>query len=87
MDFDPVCVDDRRIVVYRAGDRGGEASRRARQLGVCSDRVRILVRMGGVHTACVCSSQTVPVDWAEVCISYSDPRCRVVRHGSPGLCN
>ena len=68
MDFDPVCVDDRRIVVHRAGDRGGEASRRARQLGVRSDRVRLLVRMGGVHTACICSGQTVPIDGAEVCI-------------------
>jgi len=32
MDFDPVCVDDCRTVVHGAGDRGGEGSRRARQL-------------------------------------------------------
>ena len=53
MDFDPVCVDDCRTVVHRAGDRGGEGSRRARQLGDRGcDRTRLLERMGGVHTAC-----------------------------------
>src|ERR1700739_4064299 len=73
MDFDPVCVDDCRTVVHRAGDRGGERSRRARQLGDRGcDRTRLLERMGGVHTACGCSGQTVPVDGPEVCISYSD---------------
>jgi len=33
MDLDPVCVDDCRTVVHRAGDRGGEGTRRAHQLG------------------------------------------------------
>ena len=51
MDFDPVCVDDCRTVVHGAGDRGGEGSRRARQLGDRGcDRTRLLERMGGVHT-------------------------------------
>jgi len=36
-------------------------------------RTCLLVRMGGVHTACDWSGQTVPVDGAEVCTSYSDP--------------
>src|SRR5215469_838986 len=86
MDFDPVCVDDCRTVVHRAGDRGGEGSRRARQLGARGwDRTRLLERMGGVHTACDWSSQTVPVDGAEVCTSYSDPRNHVVPYGSPGI--
>src|SRR5580658_2120185 len=79
MDFDPVCVDDGRTVVHPAGDRAGESSRRARQLGVRCDRIRLLVRMGGVHTACDWSSQAVPVDGAEVCNSYSDPH----NHGAP----
>src|SRR5215469_7470096 len=88
MDFDSVRVDDGRTVVHRAGDRGGEGSRRARQLGdrVC-DRTRLLERMGGIHTACDWSSQTVPVDGAEVCISYSDPHNRVDHDGSPGICH
>src|SRR5215471_3017202 len=83
MDFDPVCVDDCRTVVHGAGDRGGEGSRRARQLGARGcDRTRLLERMGGVHTACDCSGETVPVDGAEVCISYSHPHNRVVPDGS-----
>jgi two-component system, LytTR family, sensor kinase len=87
MDFDPVCVDDGRTVVHRAGDRAGESSRRARQLGVRCDRIRLLVRMGGVHTACDWSSQAVPVDGAEVCNSYSDPHNHVAPDGSPGICH
>src|SRR5215475_9358817 len=87
MDLDPVCVDDCRTAVHRAGDRAGEGSRRARQLDVRCDRVGLLVRMGGVHTACDWSGQTVPVDGAEVCISYSDPHSRVVPDGSPGICH
>ena len=31
------------------------------------DRTRLLVRMGGVHTACDWRGQAVPVDGAEVC--------------------
>src|SRR5580704_2413144 len=38
--------------------------------------------MGGVHTACNWSSQTVPVDGAEVRTSYSDPRNCVAHYGS-----
>src|SRR5215475_12285285 len=88
MDFDPVCVDDCRTVVHGAADRGGEGSRRARQLGARGcDRTGLLERMGGVHTACDWSSQTVPVDGAEVCTSYSDPRNRVVPDGSTGICH
>src|SRR5215831_15311154 len=86
MDFDPVCVDDCRTVVHGAADRGGEGSRRARQLGARGcDRTRLLERMGGVHTACDCSGETVPVDGAKVCISYRDPHNRVVPDGSPGI--
>jgi len=44
----------------------------------------LLVRMGGVHTACDWSGQTVPVDRAEVSISYSDPHNHVAHNGSPG---
>ena len=88
MDFDPVCVDDCRTVVHSAGDRGNEGSRRSRQLGFRGyGRTRLLERMGGIHTACDWSSQTVPVDGAEVCISYSDPHNRVVPDGSPGICH
>src|SRR5690349_19186364 len=88
MDFDPVCVDDCRTVVHGAGDRGGEGSRRARQLGARGcDRTRLLERMGGVHTACDCSGETVPVDGAEVCIAYNDPHNRVVPDGSHGICH
>src|SRR5215469_12213749 len=88
MDFDPVCVDDYRTVVHGAADRGGEGSRRARELGVRRyDRTRLLERMGGVHTAGHCSGETVPVDGAEVCISYSDPHNGVVPDGSPGICH
>src|SRR5215467_14434079 len=82
MDLDPVCVDDCRTAVHRAGDRAGEGSRRARQLDVRCDRVGLLVRMGGVHTACDCSGQTVPVDGAEVRTSYSGPHNRVTPDGS-----
>src|SRR5260221_14055306 len=41
--------------------------------------------MGGVHTACDWSGQTVPVDGAEVCTSYSDPHNHVAHDGSPGI--
>jgi hypothetical protein len=53
MDFDPVCVDDCRTVVCRTQDRAGEGNGYARQLGDrgCA-RTCLLVRMGGVHTAC-----------------------------------
>src|SRR5690349_9363618 len=86
MDSDSVCVDDCRTVVHGAADRRGEGSRRARQLGVSGcDRTRLLERMGGVHTACYCSGETVPVDGAEVCISNSDPHNRVVPDGSLGV--
>src|SRR5579871_966292 len=87
MDFDPVCMDDCRTVVHRAGDRAGEVSQRARQLGVRCDRVRLLVRMGGIHTACDWPSQTVPVDGAEACLPYCDPHNYVVLDGSPGICH
>ena len=53
MDFDPVCVDDRRTVVCRAQDRAGEGTGYPRQLrDRGSARTCLLVRMGGVHTAC-----------------------------------
>ena len=78
MDFDPVCVDDCRAFVHGAGDRGGEGSRRARQLGDRGcDRTRLLERMGGLHTTRDCSGKTVPVDRGEVCASYSDPHGRL----------
>src|SRR5437868_10296257 len=66
MDFDPVCVDDRRTVVCRAQAGGGEDTGYARQLGDrgCA-RICLLVRMGGVYTACDWSCQTVPVNGAE----------------------
>src|SRR6266478_5444780 len=88
MDFDPVCVDDCRTVVCRAQDRGGECTGYARQLGDrgCA-RTGLLVRMGGVHTACDWSGQTVPVDGAEVCTSYSDPHNHVAHDGSSGICH
>ena len=88
MDFDPVCVDDCRTVVCRAQDRAGEGTGYARQLGDrgCA-RTCLLVRMGGVHTACDWSGQTVPVDGAEVCTSYSDPHNHVAHDGSPGICH
>src|SRR5215471_6492143 len=88
MDLDPVCVDDCRTVVRRAQDRGGEGTEFARQLGDrgCA-RTCLLVRVGGVHTACDWSSQTVPVDGAEVCTSYSDPHNRVAPDGSPSICH
>src|SRR5258705_3932835 len=74
MDFDPVCVDDCRTAICRAQDHGREGTGYARQLGDrgCA-RICLLVRMGGVHTACDWSGQTVPVDGAEVCTSYIDP--------------
>src|SRR6266403_3933252 len=85
MDFDPVCVDDCRTVVCRAQDRAGEGTGYARQLGDrrCA-RTCLLVRMGGVHTACDWSGQTVPVDGAEVCTSYSNPHNHVLSDGSSG---
>src|ERR1051326_3421341 len=53
MDFDRVRVDDCRTVVCHAQDRGGESTGYGRQLGNrrCA-RTYLLVRMGGVHTAC-----------------------------------
>src|SRR5215467_1216899 len=86
MDFDPVCVDDRRTVVCGAQDRAGEGTGYARQLGdrECA-RTYLLVRMGRVHTVCDWSGQTVPVDGAEVCSSYSDPHNHVLPDGSPGI--
>src|SRR5271156_5406509 len=63
MDFGPVCVDDCSAVVCRATDRGGKGAGCAGSLG---DRGRArtcsMVHMGGVHTACDRSCQTVPVD-------------------------
>ena len=88
MDFDPVRVDDCRTVVCGAQDRAGEDTGCARQLGdrECA-RTCLLVRMGGVHPACDCSGQTVPVDGAEACSSYRDPHNHVVHDGSPGICH
>src|SRR5580704_17059576 len=88
MDFDPVCVDGCRTVVCRAQDRAGEVNGYPRQLGDrgCA-RTCLLVRMGGVHTACDWPGQTVPVDGAEVCTSHSDPHHHVAHHGSPGSCH
>src|SRR5215467_9411706 len=88
MDFDSVCVDDCRTVVCSAQDRGGEGTGFARQLGDhrC-DRTCLLVRMGGVHTACDWSGQTVPVDGAEVCTPHCDPHNHVAHDGSPGVCH
>src|SRR5438094_9178917 len=85
MDFDPVCVDDCRTVVCRAQVGGGEGTGYARQLGHrgCA-RTCLLVRMGGVHTDCDWSGQTVPVDGGEVCTSYRDPHDCVLRDRSPG---
>jgi len=34
---------------------------------------------------CDCLAQTVPVDGAEVCSSYSDPHNHVLPDGSPGI--
>src|SRR5271163_2036220 len=88
MDFGPVCVDDCRAVVCRATDPGGEGARYARRLGDrgCA-RTCVLVHMGGVHTACDWSGQTVPVDGAEVRTSHSDPYHRVALDGAPGICH
>jgi hypothetical protein len=88
MDFDPVCVDDCRTVVCRAQDRAGEGTGYPRQLGDrgCA-RTCLLVRMGGVHTACDWSGQTVPVNGVEVCTSYSDPHNHIAHDGSPGICH
>jgi hypothetical protein len=74
MDLDLVCVDDGRAVVCRAQNRAGEGRGYAHQVGdrECA-RTCLVVRMGGVHTACDGSGQTVPIDGAEVCTSYSDP--------------
>src|SRR5258706_30072 len=85
MDFDPVCVDDCRTVICCAQDHGREGTGYARQLDDrgCA-RNCLLVRMGGVHTACDWSGQTVPVDGTEVCSSYSDPHNHVLPDGSPG---
>ena len=88
MDFDPVCVDDCRTVVCRAPDRAGEGTGYPRQLGDRGwARTCLLVRMGGVHTACDWSGQTVPVDGSEVGASYSDPYNHVSYDGSSGICN
>src|SRR5208337_4392145 len=43
--------------------------------------------MGGVHTACDGSCQTVPLDGAEARTSHSDPHNHVARDGSPGICH
>src|SRR5580692_12380795 len=88
MDLDLVSVDDCRTVVCRAQDCAGEGTGYPRQLGDrgCA-RTCLLVRMGGVHTACDWSGQTVPVDGAEVCTSYSDPHNHVAHDGSPGICH
>src|SRR6516165_7654609 len=82
MDFDPVCVDDCGTVVCRAQDRAGEGTGYPRQLGdrECA-RTYLLVRLGGVHTACDWSGQTVPVDGAKVCSSYGDPHNHVAHDG------
>src|SRR5580704_13426760 len=83
-----VCVEGCRTVVCRAQDRAGEVNGYPRQLGDrgCA-RTCLLVRMGGVHTACDWPGQTVPVDGAEVCTSHSDPHHHVAHHGSPGSCH
>src|SRR5215471_21365416 len=88
MDFDPVCVDDCGTVVCRAQDRAGEGTGYPRQLGdrECA-RTYLLVRLGGVHTACDWSGQTVPVDGAKVCSSYGDPHNHVAHDGPPGICH
>ena len=85
MDFDPMCVDDCRTVVCRAQDHGREGTGYARQLDDrgCA-RICLLVRLGGVHTTCDWSGQTVPVDGAEVCTSYRNPHNHVLPDGSPG---
>src|SRR5947209_17847844 len=85
MDFDPVCVDDCRTVVCCAQDHGREGTGYAHQLGDrgCA-RICLLVCMGGVHTACDWSGQTVPIDGVEICASYSDPHNHVLSDGSPG---
>src|ERR1700678_1938303 len=44
-----------------------------------------MVHMGGVHTACDRSCQTLPVDGAEACTSHSAPHNRVAHDGSPGI--
>ena len=86
MDFDPVCVDDCRTVVRRAQDRGDEGTGFARQLDDRGwGRTYLLVRVGGLHTACDWSGQTVAVDRAEVCTSYRDPHNHVAHDGSPGI--
>src|SRR5262249_16155420 len=88
MDFDPLCVDDCRTVVHRAGDRGGEGSRRARQLGARGgDRTRLLERMGGGHPPFEWSGQKVPGYGGGICISDSHPHNHVVSSGSPGICH
>src|SRR6202167_3351508 len=86
MDFDPVWVDDCGAVVCRATDRGGKGAGFAGSLGDrgCARTCR-LVHMGGVHTACDRSCQTVPVDGAEACTSHSAPHNRVAHNGSPGI--
>src|ERR1700678_512448 len=88
MDLDPVCVDDCRAVVCLAKDRGGEGTGCARQLGDRGyARTCVLVRMGGVHTACDGSCQTVPVNGAEGRTSHSDPHNHVAHDGSRGICH
>src|SRR3984885_13048663 len=86
MDLDLVCVDDGRAVVCRAQNRAGEGRGYAHQVGdrECA-RTCLVVRMGGVHTACDGSGQTVPIDGAEVCTSYSDPHNHVAHDRSPGI--
>src|ERR1700722_3146665 len=88
MDFDPVRMDDGRTVVCRTTYRGGEGTGGASQLGDrgCA-RTSLVVCMGGVHTACDGSCQTVPVDGAEGRTSHSDPHNHVAHDGSPGICH
>ena len=88
MDFDPVRMDDGRTVVCRTTDRGEQGRGCARQLGdrECA-RACLVVRMGGVHTACDGSCQTVPVEGAEGRASHSDPHNHVAHDGSRGICH
>ena len=88
MDFGPVRMDDDRTVVCRTTDRVRQGTGCARQLGDrdCARTCR-LVHMGGVHTACDRSCQTVPVDGAEGRTSHSDPHNHVAHDGSRGICH
>jgi hypothetical protein len=87
MDLDLVCVDDGRAVVRRTQNRAGEGRGYARLGDRECARTCLVVRMGGVHTACDGSCQTVPVDGAEARTSHSDPHNHVAHDGSPGICH